>query len=68
MAIYGGGETERGRGIAGEDAAGMGIVGKAGKAGKAGLPSGDRLMERKDQALIVLLLCKSNRLLLVDFT
>lgn len=65
MAIYGGGETERGRGIAGEDAAGMGIVGKA---GKAGLPSGDRLMERKDQALIVLLLCKSNRLLLVDFT
>ena len=48
-----------------EDAAGMGIVGKA---GKAGLPSGDRFMERKDQALIVLLLCKSNRLLLVDFT
>ena len=48
-----------------EDAAGMGIVGKA---GKAGLPSGDRFKERKDQALIVLLLCKSNRLLLVDFT
>ena len=51
---YGGGETEKERGVSG------GRYCKNGNssilASKARLPSGDRCMERKDQALIVLLL------------
>ena len=58
-------ETEKERGVSG------GRYCKNGNssilASKARLPSGDRCVERKDQALLFYF-CKSNRLLLVDFT